>query len=97
MLPLCQITSLLPPFLVNSVRYRPISIRFQHTSLCVISNNLTTFCTENCDAQAFAGVFTEELDGLRRRLTDVIDGANGKAPLVSVQGGTVGFSPTCLT
>ncbi len=42
--------------------------------------------TENYDAQAFAGVFTEELDGLRRRLTDVIDGANGKAPLVSVQG-----------
>ena len=31
----------------------------------------------NCDAQALAGVFTEELDTLRRRLTDVIDGANG--------------------
>ncbi len=40
----------------------------------------------NYDAQAFAGVFTEELDSLRRRLTDVIDGANGKAPWVSVQG-----------
>jgi tetratricopeptide (TPR) repeat protein len=40
----------------------------------------------NYDAQAFAGVFTEELDSLRRRLTAVIDGANGEAPVVSVQG-----------
>ena len=40
----------------------------------------------NCDAQALAGVFTEELDTLRRRLTDVIDGASGQAPMVSVQG-----------
>jgi len=40
----------------------------------------------NCDEQAFAGVFTEELDSLRRRLTGVIDGANGRAPMVSVQG-----------
>ena len=40
----------------------------------------------NCDAQALAGVFTEELDALRRRLTDVIDGASGQAPMVSVQG-----------
>jgi hypothetical protein len=40
----------------------------------------------NCDAQALAGVFSEELDTLRRRLTDVIDGASGQAPLVSVQG-----------
>jgi len=38
------------------------------------------------DDEAFAGVFTEELDGLRRRLADVIDGANGAAPWVSVQG-----------
>lgn len=42
--------------------------------------------TGNYDAQAFAGVFAEELDGLRRRLTDLINGADGKAPLVSVQG-----------
>ena len=40
----------------------------------------------NCDAQALAGVFTEELDALRRRLTDVIDGAGGQAPVVSVRG-----------
>jgi tetratricopeptide (TPR) repeat protein len=40
----------------------------------------------NYDEQAFAGVFTEELDGLRRRLADVIDQADGKAPWVSVQG-----------
>jgi hypothetical protein len=40
----------------------------------------------NCDAQALAGVFTEELQSLRRRLTDIIDGANGEAPMVSVQG-----------
>jgi tetratricopeptide (TPR) repeat protein len=36
--------------------------------------------------QAFADVFPEELDGLRRRLAGIIDGANGKAPIVSVQG-----------
>lgn len=42
--------------------------------------------TGNYDEQAFAGVFTEELDSLRRRLTDVIDGANGVAPWVSVHG-----------
>ncbi len=40
----------------------------------------------NYDEQAFAGVCTEELDGLRRPLTDVIDGANGEAPWVSIQG-----------
>jgi hypothetical protein len=40
----------------------------------------------NYDPQAFAGVFTEELHTLRRRLTEVIDGANGEAPMVSVQG-----------
>jgi tetratricopeptide (TPR) repeat protein len=40
----------------------------------------------NFDAQAFAGVFTEEVQSLRHRLTDIIDGANGEAPLVSVQG-----------
>lgn len=42
--------------------------------------------TGNYDEQAFAGVHTEELQGLRRRLTDVIDGANGAAPWVSVHG-----------
>lgn len=42
--------------------------------------------TGDYDAQAFAGVFAEELDGLHRRLTDLINGADGKAPLVSVQG-----------
>jgi hypothetical protein len=40
----------------------------------------------NFDHQAFADVFTEELHGLRRHLADVIDGANGEAPLVSVHG-----------
>lgn len=40
----------------------------------------------NYDPQVFAGVFTEELHSLRHRLTDIIDGANGKAPMVSVQG-----------
>ena len=53
--------------------------------------------TGNCDPQALAEVFTEEFDGLRRRLTDVIDGANGEAPLVSVQGRTAGYSPTRRT
>ena len=38
------------------------------------------------DEQAFAGVLTEELDELRRRLIDIIDSANGEAPLVSVHG-----------
>lgn len=40
----------------------------------------------DCDAHALAGVYTEELDGLRRRLEEVIDGANGEAPMVSVHG-----------
>jgi hypothetical protein len=40
----------------------------------------------NHDREVFADVVTEELDGLRQRLTDVIDGANGVAPWVSVQG-----------
>jgi tetratricopeptide (TPR) repeat protein len=40
----------------------------------------------NYDEQAFAGIFTEELPGLRRRLADVIAGAHGKAPRVSVHG-----------
>ena len=40
----------------------------------------------NYDEQAFAGIFTEELPGLRRRLADVIAGAHGKAPWVSVHG-----------
>jgi tetratricopeptide (TPR) repeat protein len=42
--------------------------------------------TGNHDEHAFAGVYTEELDGLRRRLTDKINGANGQAPWVSVHG-----------
>jgi Tetratricopeptide repeat len=42
--------------------------------------------TGDYGAQALAGVFAEELDGLRRRLSDVINGANGKAPMVSVHG-----------
>jgi hypothetical protein len=40
----------------------------------------------NFDHQAFDDVSTEELHGLRRHLADVIDGANGEAPLVSVHG-----------
>ena len=40
----------------------------------------------NYDEQAFSGIFAQEFDGLRRRLLEVIDGANGKAPVVSVQG-----------
>jgi tetratricopeptide (TPR) repeat protein len=40
----------------------------------------------HCDQQALAGVFTEELDSLGRRLTEVIEGTTGEAPFVSVQG-----------
>lgn len=35
---------------------------------------------------AFPDISTEEIHGLRRHLTDIIDGANAKAPMVSVQG-----------
>jgi tetratricopeptide (TPR) repeat protein len=42
--------------------------------------------TANRDRKAPAGDFAEELRGLRRRLTDVIDGSPGEAPWVSVQG-----------
>ncbi|MBV9723521.1 MAG: bacterial transcriptional activator domain-containing protein [Mycobacterium sp.] len=38
------------------------------------------------DEQAFPGIFAQELDGLSRRLFEVIDGSNGTAPVVSVQG-----------
>jgi hypothetical protein len=38
----------------------------------------------NSDKQAFAAVSIEELQSLRRQLTELIDGANGKAPWVSV-------------
>jgi tetratricopeptide (TPR) repeat protein len=38
------------------------------------------------DEQAFAGIITEELESLRRRLAAVIAGASGKAPWVSVHG-----------
>ncbi len=40
----------------------------------------------NSDKQAFAGVSTEERHTLLRELTELIDGANGKAPWVSVHG-----------
>jgi hypothetical protein len=40
----------------------------------------------SCDEQALTGIVTEELEGLRRRLSDVIGGAHGAAPWVSVQG-----------
>lgn len=40
----------------------------------------------NRDKQASAGVLTDQLHGLRRGLTDVIDKANGEAPWVSVPG-----------
>lgn len=40
--------------------------------------------TENRDKQSSAGALTEKFDGLRRGLADVIDGANGEAPWVSV-------------
>ena len=42
--------------------------------------------TENRDKQSSAGALTEKFDGLRRGLADVIDGANGEAPWVSVNG-----------
>jgi tetratricopeptide (TPR) repeat protein len=42
--------------------------------------------TENRDKQSSAGALTEKFDGLRRGLADVIDGANGEAPWVSVDG-----------
>ena len=38
------------------------------------------------DVHAFPDVSTEEIQGLRRQLTDIIDGAKAKAPKVSVQG-----------
>jgi hypothetical protein len=40
----------------------------------------------NHDGDVFAGVFTEELEGLRGRLVDMIDGANGEAPWITVEG-----------
>jgi tetratricopeptide (TPR) repeat protein len=42
--------------------------------------------TENRNKQSSAGALTEKFDGLRRGLADVIDGANGEAPWVSVDG-----------
>ncbi len=38
----------------------------------------------NHDGQALPGAFNGGLEGLRRGLTDVIDGANGEAPWISV-------------
>lgn len=40
----------------------------------------------NCDEQAFAGISTEELQRLRRQLTEMIDRSNGEAPWVSIHG-----------
>jgi hypothetical protein len=40
--------------------------------------------TENRDKRASAGAVAEQLDGVRRGLTDVIDRAKGEAPWVSV-------------
>ncbi len=42
--------------------------------------------TENRDKRSSAGALTEKFDGLRRGLADVIDGANGEAPWVPVDG-----------
>ena len=42
--------------------------------------------TANRDKQASAGAMTEQFHGLRRGLADVIDGADGEAPWVSVDG-----------
>jgi tetratricopeptide (TPR) repeat protein len=42
--------------------------------------------TENRDKQAAAGAVAEQLDGLRRGLADVIDGANGEVPWISLAG-----------
>jgi tetratricopeptide (TPR) repeat protein len=57
-----------------------------HVALHNIEQLDYILATGNYDARAFAGVFAEELPTLRHRLTEVIDGANGQAPLVSVQG-----------
>lgn len=38
------------------------------------------------DVHAFPDVSTEEIQGLRRQLTDIIDGAKAKAPTISVHG-----------
>jgi tetratricopeptide (TPR) repeat protein len=42
--------------------------------------------TGHDDAQAFPDISTEELHRVQRHLTDIIDGANGKVPRVSVHG-----------
>jgi hypothetical protein len=42
--------------------------------------------TENRDKQASANAMAEQFHGLRRGLADVIDGANGEVPWVSVDG-----------
>ena len=42
--------------------------------------------TSKRDGQTSAGVFAEQLVGLRHRLAGTIDGANGEAPWVSVNG-----------
>ena len=41
---------------------------------------------KNRDKQASAGAMAEQFDGLRRGLAEVIDGANGEPPWVSVDG-----------
>jgi tetratricopeptide (TPR) repeat protein len=42
--------------------------------------------TANRDKRASAGAVAEQLDGVRRGLADVLDGAKGEAPWVSVDG-----------
>jgi hypothetical protein len=42
--------------------------------------------TANRDKRASTGALAEQLDGLRRGLADVLDGAKGEAPWVSVDG-----------
>ena len=57
-----------------------------HFALHNIEQLQHILATGNCVEDAFDGVFAEELEVLRRRLTDVIDGTDGKAPWVSVHG-----------
>jgi hypothetical protein len=42
--------------------------------------------TQNRDSKAFPSARAEQLQGLRRSLADVIDGASGEAPWISVNG-----------
>ena len=84
--PRCRITTLLPPSFANSVRHRPISIRFQHILPCTISNSSTTFSTRIAIGNRPPAPSLNNLHGLRPHLAGRIDGANGEAPWVSVNG-----------